>query len=424
MTRTTRPRIPSWAYWTIGAVTLLAIALLILAVVLGVRAGQQQIDIQRRQQVGIALQQAVDFRSEGNLEAALDAYRRVLILDPSNASAVEGIGTLLQQAATGEEPAMAAAPAVAMTNTTVGGSNAGNDPALAAPGFVALPTPATAADDNVNLDGLLRAAQSDFDAGRWQEAVNQLLSIRQIDATYTPEQIESLLFDAYVNLATERDNEDKLEEALAFYDQALALDPSNITIQGERNLIATYVDMLTNYGADWAQAVALLQTLYAEEPTYRDVSERLQTALVSYGDTLSEQTDLCGAAAQFNAALDLEISADLSAKRDEAQQLCNESDGVASSNGFTATINPTRSLVTAISTATVTTTTEATVETPTPTDEPIVSTGEGPSVGRILYSARDATSGRSRILIQPVAGGAPTVLQEDAIQPALSPNGQ
>ena len=59
-----------WAWWVVGAVTFLAVALLIVAVVLGVRAGQQQLDTQRHQQVGIALQQAADFRTEGNLEAA------------------------------------------------------------------------------------------------------------------------------------------------------------------------------------------------------------------------------------------------------------------------------------------------------------------------------------------------------------------
>ena len=91
MSSNQRQRIPSWAFWVIGAVTLLAIAVLVLAVVLGVRAGQQQVDLHRRQQVGIALQQAIDFRTEGNLEAALDAYQRVLALEPGNPTAVAGI---------------------------------------------------------------------------------------------------------------------------------------------------------------------------------------------------------------------------------------------------------------------------------------------------------------------------------------------
>ncbi len=80
-------RFPAWAWWIIGAVTILAISILIFSVVLGIRAGQQQVEIQRRQQIGIALQQATDLQAEGNIQAAFDAYQKVLILEPSNAIA-------------------------------------------------------------------------------------------------------------------------------------------------------------------------------------------------------------------------------------------------------------------------------------------------------------------------------------------------
>jgi hypothetical protein len=45
-------RLPDWAFWLIGAATVLAAAILILSAVLGVRAGQRQLEIQTRQQVG------------------------------------------------------------------------------------------------------------------------------------------------------------------------------------------------------------------------------------------------------------------------------------------------------------------------------------------------------------------------------------
>ena len=84
-------RLPHWLLWLIGAATLLAAAIMIMAVVLGVRAGQRQLEIQKRQQVGIHLQRAIDYRSEGDLEAALAEYQRVLLLEPGNVAAVEGI---------------------------------------------------------------------------------------------------------------------------------------------------------------------------------------------------------------------------------------------------------------------------------------------------------------------------------------------
>ncbi len=145
-----------------GAVTLLAVALLILAVVLGVRAGQQQLELQRRQQVGIALQQALDFGAEGNLEAALDAYQHVLLLDPGNKTAVEGINQLLKLAAGGTPKANTPNPANTnpITNTTPA---AAPGAATAAP---ASATTAVAAVDKTKLDDLMHTAQTAFDAGR------------------------------------------------------------------------------------------------------------------------------------------------------------------------------------------------------------------------------------------------------------------
>ncbi len=95
-------RLPHWLAWLAGAVTLLAAAMLLLAVVLGVRAGQQQLEIQTRQQVGIHLQRAIDLRTEGNLPGSLAEYQQVLVLDPTNAGAIQGIENLLQIASSGQ----------------------------------------------------------------------------------------------------------------------------------------------------------------------------------------------------------------------------------------------------------------------------------------------------------------------------------
>ncbi len=112
-------RFPAWAWWIIGAVTMLAVSILIFSVVLGIQAGQQQIEIQRRQQVGIALQQAIDFQAEGDLQTAFDRYQRVLVLDPSNSVAQQGIKNLLTLAVAGTPVATPSpAPGVAVAQTT------------------------------------------------------------------------------------------------------------------------------------------------------------------------------------------------------------------------------------------------------------------------------------------------------------------
>ena len=392
-----------------GAVTFLALALLILAVVLGVRAGQQQVDMQRRQQVGIALQQALDFSAESNLEAALDAYQHVLLLDPGNKSAVDGINNLLHLAA-GVPKAGTPNPAVQSTKITT-------NTTAAVSGAVS-PTITSKTTSGTDLAGLLRAAQTDFDAGRWQEAINQLLTIQHTNPAYATDSIKTKLFTAYVNLANEKDNEDHLEEALALYDNALALRPNDATTLRERTMIATYMDMQTYYGNDWVQTVKLLKALYTQEPDYRDVADRLQTALVNYGDTLVDQKDLCPAADQYTAAIAIKVTAGLIAKRDQVQKACADGKSLASGASVTATLTVTRGTPSPAATKV------ADLAIPTPAEEASGSVGK-PSHGRILYSAHDSSTGRNRIMVQALgAAGAATLLHDDATQPAMRLDGQ
>jgi tetratricopeptide (TPR) repeat protein len=421
VSRNNSQHFPAWAFGVIGAVTLLAVALLILAVVLGVRAGQQQLDMQRRQQVGIAIQQALDFRSEGNLEAALDAYQRVLVLEPGNKTAVDGIGDLLHMAAArtpNPNPPNPASQAEIQQNPDPPNPSPSTPLASAAVTATQAVVSAAAPTRGPDVTGLLRAAQTDFDAGRWQEAINQLLSIRQMNASYAPDKLNALLFKAYVNLANEKDNEDRLEEALALYNQALALRADDTTNR-ERDLIAKYLDAQDSEGANWAHTVELLKALYTQEPDYRDVTDRLHNALIAYGDDLANQNNRCQAAEQYAAAIAIQVTAGLITKRDQAQAQCKNGQST------TGTITNTRSTTTSVTTPSGTATATETVEEATPTQtEELANAGDKPTHGRILYSAHDSSTGHSRIMIQLVAGGAATLLRDDATQPALRPDGQ
>lgn len=136
-------RFPAWAWWIIGAITILAISILIFSLVLGVRAGQQQVEIQRRQQIGIALQRATDFQAEGNLQAALDEYQKILVLDASNDLAQQGIENLLALAGSGQAPqALPGSPVTSVISATTSVSPLDNPPLSAAATEIA-PTPAS-----------------------------------------------------------------------------------------------------------------------------------------------------------------------------------------------------------------------------------------------------------------------------------------
>ncbi|MCB0058086.1 MAG: hypothetical protein KDE45_13710, partial [Caldilineaceae bacterium] len=268
-------RFPAWAWWIIGAITILAISILVFSVVLGIRAGQEQVEIQRRQQIGIALQRATDAQVEGNLQAALDEYQKILVLDPSNDLAQQGIKNLLAlasggeaaatQPATGSEPAASPLSAPTATATAVA-------PVTAAP----TSTPAS------TLIGYWDDAQRAVKAGRWQEALNNLILVQQIDPSYRVSEVNDELFTAYVNLALEKDNADNLEEALTLYQKALALRPGATDIQRDRDLLEQYLQVLTYTGVDWELTTAELTALFNLEPDYRDVAERLHAAGRAY----------------------------------------------------------------------------------------------------------------------------------------------
>jgi TolB protein len=412
-----------------GAVSILAIAILVLSVVLGVRAGQIQLEFQRRQQVGIALQNAIDHRTAGNLQSALAEYQRVLLLDPGNAAAVEGIEHLFQLAASGaplqNAPLVSASPlatpVAASTNVTRtdGVSTAVATAIVITP--TVQPTTSTAQAVNPSLDAIFEASQKAFRAGRWQETVNGLQRMQQQNLLYRRQEVEQFLFDAYVNLALEKDNDENLEGALALYDMALSLRPDAAEVTAERNLVDAYLEALTYYGADWQRAVELLTRLYAKEPGYRDVEERLKEAIIAYGESLTAQSDWCAAVEQFDSATALTSAPELLSKRAAARTLCENGGTPIAATPQAITNTQTLQLADAA--------TRASAATPEPDDAPIGpptvrAPSGGPTVGSILYAGRDLVDGRMRIFAQPASGGAGVVVLEDGSQPALRGDGQ
>lgn len=428
------PRFPGWALWLMGAVSILAIAILVLSVVLGVRAGQMQLEFQRRQQVGIALQNAIDHRTAGNLQAAREEYLRVLLLDPGNPAAVEGIEHLFELAASSapmqNAGAVATSPLATPALTPEDSIVVTPSEVVASPVSVAITTTPTAQVvlttsstlANPTLDPVFEAAQRAFRAGRWQEAIDLLRQLQQRSLAYRSREVERLLFDAYVNLALEKDNEDNLEAALTLYDLALALRPDATEVVTERNLVEAYLEVLTYYGADWKRAVELLTRLYAQEPNYRDVEKRLETAIVAYGDTLAAQANWCAAVEQYDSATALTSAPELLNKRVIARTLC-ENGGTpiptSTPQGVAGAQTPQPS-ASATSAATPTPTSELSPEA-TPTVRP---PSGAPIAGTLLYASRDIIDGRMRIFAQPVGGGAASVMLEDGSQPALRGDGQ
>jgi len=393
-------RFPAWARWIIGAITILAIAILIFSVMLGIRAGQEQVEIQRRQQIGMTLQRATDAQAEGNLSAALDEYQKILVLDPSNDLAQQGVQDLLALARgeelTATQPALTSPTAVSPLSPP-----AVTRVATTSPSIEATATPA------LTLAAYWENAQRAIKAGRWQEALSNLLFVQQVDPTYRMGEVDSQLFTTYVNLALEKDNADSLEEALVLYQKALSLRPDAADIQRDRDLLEQYLQVLTDTGVDWELTIQELTALFQLEPDYRDVAQRLQQAHRARADELASDEEWCAAQDEYNAALAVVSDADLIVKREAAQAQCRLADaGSTAVPGSTARPAP-----------------GATTAAPT-TNVSAVSGGEGLSGGRLIYSASDPFNGRSQIMAVAVGKSTPAqLLLDDAAQPALRSDG-
>ena len=420
---------PSWLLWVIGPVTVLAAALIIFAVVLGIRAGQRQIEVQRRQQVGIALQRAIDYQAEGRLQDAVAEYRRVLVLDPGNETALAGIQSIIDQAtgdgATGTPAAQATAPPAAASSA-----------AAPTPGAAAVIAPTATATpggpDQQHYDQALAAYQS----GDWEQAVELLLALQQDAPQFRPDQIDELLYNCYVNLAAEYDQAGDLEQAVAYVDKALELRPDSTALQTARTLAANYLEALSLEDSDLGRTVDLLEEIYQQDPTYRDVADRLQTALRAYGDQLALEKEWCKAEEQYTAAIALEVTPGSIARRDELQTRCTELNELLANGGATLTPVPTRAVVgsvTLVPTRAATTVAAAPAatadveaaadETPTAEATPTPAPASGPATGHILYSALDPVDGSNLVYLQDVATGESQIITKDGEQASYRPDG-
>ena len=412
---------PAWLLWVIAPVTVLAAALIVLALVLGIQAGQRQVEVQRRQQVGIAIQRAMDYRMEGRLEEALAEYQRVLVLDPGNTAAVTGIENLLELASASGAPVN-----LAQATPPV------DDAQSAEEAYPATASPTAATTALSPEDQLWQQARTAYEAGEWDAAEEALLELRTSAPKFRQTDVEDTLFNLYVNLAAETDQTDDLEQALAYVDKALELRPDEVELRDARSMAATYLDVLTYTGVDWERTIELLEELYVRNPEYRDVKNRLQQALLAYGDSLADEKEWCDAAQRYRSAVAIESTAETIARRNNLEERCELLNGPV----VLASPTPTRvspllalepgDLLTTPDNTTVTETTErATVEATEPAPTATPAPPRASLSGRIMYSAVDPITGRSNVYVKELGSNTPAaLLVENGQQAAFRPDEQ
>lgn len=281
----------------LALVGLLAVALAGFSRGLADRQAAVQAQISQRLSAGIAQMEA------GQLEQAAAEFGLVLQLDPGN-SAAQGYLQELQANAT-PQPTPSVAPLQLVPP-------AGTTP-LPTVELLALPT-----------DSLFEQAEAALAGKDWPHAIALLNQLTALDAAYRPEQVRALRFSAYVEQGRAFVNDERFEEALRSFDQALVIRPDDQELKTTRELIALYVDALGRWRLDWPGVVSNLQTIEKSQPGFLDVKRRLHSAYEAWGDSLVSENDWCAAVERYDAALAGGSSDELSAKRQQAQAWCEQ----------------------------------------------------------------------------------------------------
>jgi tetratricopeptide (TPR) repeat protein len=182
-------------------------------------------------------------------------------------------------------------------------------------------TPTSAANQQQALL-LYNQARQSYNQADWEGVITKLEQVRILDPNYERESVTALLVEAYGKAGSQFVEQDRLEEAIRYFDRALELRPAEVAIREQKRLASLYLAGLGYWGANWQGAIDSFSVLYQLRPDYKDTEQRLYDAYVAYADTLYEDAEWCAARDRYDSALAMQFSEALKARRDEAAQNC------------------------------------------------------------------------------------------------------
>lgn len=183
------------------------------------------------------------------------------------------------------------------------------------------PTPMFQQETKEAVLAEMQAAHQNKD---WQRVMAQADKLLALDPAYRREDVDRMLYDAFYQLALLLVEEDRLSEALTFFDRALVLQPGSPQVSYAKELATLYMSALRYWGADWDRAIEQLNRLYLRNPNYKDVRERVIVAYVSFGDVLGGRGDWCRAREMYDVALQFRSEAGTLAKSQQAALNCSQ----------------------------------------------------------------------------------------------------
>lgn len=240
------------------------------------------------------------------------------------------------------------------------------------------------------LDQLFAQAVDLFNENNWADAAAAFAHITTLDPEYHPQEIQEYRFDCFRLQGETHESENRLEEAIRAYDQALRVRPSANDVARKREMLALYVAGAGAAGADWEKSIAAFQQLYSIDPEYSDVGQRLYDAYVGFGDAQMGWGLWCQAEDAYGTARKMEDNSTIRGKINDATQRCE-----------------------ALALATA-------VPQPTSSTEPVVS--QLPN-GRLIASQYDDSRKAYDIVLLTAGSQERQILAKNANEPSASPDG-
>jgi len=164
------------------------------------------------------------------------------------------------------------------------------------------PTPTPPVVTGKDPAEMLALAQQYAAEQNWEGVLAEMALLRSTDASYEVATVDGLLYTALRGRGIARILGDEMEAGITDIDHASQYRALDEIAASHRAWARLYLAARLYYGLDWARATGILRDLYLLAPNFKDTTQLLYDATVSYAAQLT-LTDVCAAAEQYAFAL-------------------------------------------------------------------------------------------------------------------------
>lgn len=168
----------------------------------------------------------------------------------------------------------------------------------------------------------LAAVRSLMQEEKWESAVGALLDFQGRFPNYQRRQTDQMLYDTYVNYGLQLLYSDQVELGLHYLERAERLGDLTESVNDQRVWAKLYLQGMGFYGVNWATSIYYFRDLCLAAPFFHHACDRLQEALVAYGDQYATAQDWCPAEPLYAEAAQLSRDPALTDKMRLAREGC------------------------------------------------------------------------------------------------------